>query len=166
MRGRSSRSRKDAQTAAGLSAAALAAVAMAAAGCSAGSQLAANPPAVLPRPTCGQAVTHSLSADTQLLSADKGALTCFGTAARHCRAASLAITEMGVDTGVDYVFAIKAGGTACQVTELSQSYSANFGGSTGKVVGTSCSRAAATGAGVMLSCAGQDVLIPATVAPF
>jgi hypothetical protein len=134
-----------------------------AAGCSAGGQPATNAPATLPRPTCGGARTHLLSADTELLSADKGALTCFGTAARHCKAASLAITQIGVDTGVDYVFTIQAGGTACQVTELSQWYSANFGGLAGKVVGTQCHQADATGAGLLLSCAGQDVLIPSTV---
>jgi hypothetical protein len=49
------------------------------------------------------------------------------------------------------------------VTELSQFYSANGGGSQGPVVTTSCLRTAVTGRGVALSCGGQDVLIPARV---
>lgn len=160
MRGRSRWSGKAATTRAGISAAALA---IAVAGCSACGQPGTNQPATLPTATCGRAVTHRLGADTQLLGAEKGALTCFETAARHCKAASLGITEMGVDSGVDYVFAVQAGGTACPVTELSQSYSANFGGSAGPIASTRCQRAGVTSAGVMLSCAGQDVLIPAAV---
>lgn len=140
------------------SAVVMAALGMAAAGCS-----VSGPPATLPHATCGSASTHFLNAGTQLLSADKGALTCFGIAARHCKAASIAITEMGTDTGSNYVFAIQPGGTACRVTELSQSYSANFGGSTSTISTTRCRVADAAGAGIRLSCAGQAVLIPATV---
>jgi len=40
-----------------------------------------------------------LTSHTQLLRADPGALTCFVTAARECRSASLGVTELGVDTG-------------------------------------------------------------------
>jgi len=134
----------------------VAALEMVATGCS-------TTPAALPQATCGSASTHALDAVTQLLDAEKGALSCFETAMRHCQAASLAITEMGVDTGTGYVFAIKPGGTGCPVTELSQSYSANFGGSQGTITATQCRLAEVTGAGVTLSCAGQDVLIPATV---
>ena len=70
---------------------------------------------------------------------------------------------MGTDTGTDFVFSIDPGGTTCQVTELSQDYSANFGGSTGPVLTTSCRRTAVTGQGVTLGCDGQDVLIPSMV---
>lgn len=118
---------------------------------------------VLPKATCGSATTHFLNAGTQVLGADPGALTCFGTAARGCRAASIGVTEMGVDTGTMYVFTIEHGGTACQVTELSQYYSANFGGSTGPVSTVTCLRTAVTARGVTLTCGGQQVLIPSAV---
>lgn len=119
--------------------------------------------AALPRPSCGSGVTHHLDGGTQLLGADPGALTCFSTAARGCRPASIEVTEMGVDTGTYYVFTIEPGGTACQVTELSQDYSANFGGSAGPVSAISCRRTAVSRRGVALRCGGQDVLIPAQV---
>ncbi len=116
--------------------------------------------AALPHASCGGAVTHTLDGSTQALGADRGALTCFTAAARHCREASIEITEMGTDTGTSFVFRIGAGGTPCQVTELSQDYSANFGGSAGPVVTTSCRVAAVTGNGVLLGCGQDRVLIP------
>lgn len=120
-------------------------------------------PTALPKASCGSAVTHGLSAATQILSADKGALNCFHVAARDCKTASLEVTEMGVDTGTNHVFAIEPGGKGCTVTRLSQLYSANFGGSHGKIGSTRCSVAAISGGGVTLACDGQKVLIPATV---
>jgi hypothetical protein len=116
--------------------------------------------AALPHASCGGAVTHSLNGSTHALSADPGALTCFTAAARACRTASIQITQMGVDTGTNFVFAIGPGGTTCQVTELSQDYSANFGGSAGPVITASCRLAAVSGSGITLGCGGQDVLIP------
>jgi len=137
---------------------------MAAAGCAvAAAWQHSHHPAALPRPSCGSAHTHFLTARTQILAADHGALTCFVRAARECRSASLGITEMGVDTGTDYVFSIEPGTTPCQVTQDSRSYSANFGGSQGAVITVRCHRTAVTRAGVMLSCRGRDVLIPARV---
>lgn len=68
---------------------------------------------------------------------------------------------MGVDTGTDYVFAVVPGSARCQVTEWSQYYSANFGGSHGKVAVAQCF-ATAGPAGVKLGCGGQDILIPVT----
>jgi hypothetical protein len=118
-----------------------------------------------PPASCGSAVTHFLNGQTHLLGADHGALTCFDAAAKSCRPASLHVTEMGVDTGTDYTFTIESGGASCRVTEQSNFYSANGGGSTGPVTTTSCLRTAVTDAGVSLSCAGQDVLIPAKVQP-
>lgn len=117
----------------------------------------------LPKASCGSATTHGVNGDTQVLLADPGALTCFGTAARGCRSASVEVNEFGVDTGTTYVFIIEPGGTACQVTELSQYYSANGGGSTGPLIAATCLRTAVTGTGVTLTCGGQDVLIPAAV---
>jgi len=116
-----------------------------------------------PTASCGSAWTHAVNGQTHLLGADRGALTCFDTAARACKPASLHVTELGVDTGYDYVFTIESGGASCRVTESSNFYSANGGGSTGPVTTTSCLRTAVTGGGVSLSCAGQDVLIPAKV---
>jgi hypothetical protein len=119
--------------------------------------------AALPHASCGSAITHSLIGDTHLLHADPGALTCFVRAARECMTASLRVTEMGVDTGTEYVFAIKSGKTSCQFTELRQHYSANFGGSQSAVSTVSCRRTAVTLSGVALRCGGKDVLIPAKV---
>lgn len=140
-----------------MAAVSMAALGGAVAGCSAAG------PSALPAATCGSATTRGVNADTRVLSADKGALTCFATAARHCRAASLAVTDLGVDAGTRYVFALTPGGTGCPVTELSQSYSANPGGPTGSVTTAACHLAAVTSAGVTLRCAGGDVLIPGTV---
>ncbi len=158
MRGRSGWTHAPAKAGAGASAVLVAALGMAAAGCSGGGQ-----PAALPQATCGSATTHFLDAATQFLSADKGSLGCFETAARHCRAASLAVTEMGTDTGTDYVFTVQPGGAGCQVTELSQPYGENFGGSRGTITTTRCRVAGVAAAGVRLGCAGQSVLVPAQV---
>jgi hypothetical protein len=119
-------------------------------------------PATLPNASCGSVITHRLDADTKVYT-DGEALTCFATAARGCKAASIGVTEMGTDTGTGHVFTIEPGGSPCQVTEASQWYSANFGGSAGSVTSMPCRLTAVTGRGVMLDCAGQDVLIAASV---
>ncbi len=160
MRGTSDGSGKPARAAVAAGAVVVAVLGTGAAGCSAGA------PATLPQASCGTVTTHSLSAATQVLDTGKSALDCFQTAARHCRAASLGITEMGADTGTNHVFTIQPGGTGCPVSELSQSYSANFGGSNGTITVTQCHLGKVTGAGVMLTCAGQDVLIPEAVTRF
>lgn len=154
MRGRPDWSGRPAM--AGASAAVM--LAVAAAGCS------SDGPTALPRATCGSATTHFLDAATRVLSADKGSLGCFETAARNCRAASLAVTEMGTDTGTDYVFTVRPGGPGCPVTELSQGYGENFGGSRGTISTAGCRVAGVTAAGVRLTCAGHSVLVPAQVA--
>ena len=120
-------------------------------------------PTALPRASCGEIGTHELSAATRVFRADAGALSCFAAAARQCQSASIAITEMGVDTGTKYVFAIAPGKPSCPATEWSQGYSANFGGSKHfKVVVTQCSTAARPD-GVALGCGGQHILIPVKV---
>jgi hypothetical protein len=139
------------------------AVIVAAAGAAAAARHISQHPAALPHASCGSASTHFLTSDTQVLRADPGALTCFVRAARECRSASLGVTELGVDTGTNYVFSIEPGGTSCQVTEERQDYSANFGGSQDAVSTVPCHRSAVTGTGVTLNCGGQDVLIPAQV---
>jgi len=139
----------------------LAAGSLALAGCGSGG--GGQDPAGLPRASCGTAITHFLDGRTQVLHAGRGALACFARAARHCTPGSLAVTVMGVDTGTDYVFAIKAGTARCQVRQYRQDYSANFGGSQGPVRTTTCHRAAVTASGVTLRCASRNILIPATV---
>jgi hypothetical protein len=119
--------------------------------------------ATLPQASCGTATTHFINGETQFFRADPGALTCFSAAVRACRAASIRVDAMGVDTGTRYVFTIEPGGAACQVTELSQDYWASFGGGRSRVSARPCRRTAVTGRGVSLSCDGQDVLIPANV---
>lgn len=120
-------------------------------------------PDTLPQASCGTADTNRLSGDTQILSAAPGALTCFSTAARGCRSASIEVVEIGNDTGTDDVFTIGPSGTPCQVRRLSQDYSGNFGGWTGPITTTSCQRSAVNRRGVVLRCGELDVLIPATV---
>jgi len=120
--------------------------------------------AALPRASCGSAVTHRLDEGTRALSADPGALACFSAAARDCRAAGIEITETGTGTGTSFVFSTGPG-PRCQATELSQAYSANFGGSAGPVTPVPCRLAAVSGAGVTLGCGGHDVLIPSAVSP-
>ena len=137
------------------------AVIVAVAGAAAAAWRISHHPAALPRASCGSAATHFLTSHTQLLRADPGALTCFVTAARECRSASLGVTELGVDTGTDYLFIIEPRKTSCQVTEQRQDYSANFGGSHDAVSTVPCRRTAVTPSGVALSCGGRDVLIPA-----
>jgi len=122
-------------------------------------------PATLPQVNCGAAWTHFVNSDSQFFGADHGTLTCFNTAARECRPATIHVTEMGVDTGTDLTFTIKPGGTSCQVIEQSQYYSANGGGSHGPVLTTACHRTTVTSRGVSLTCSGQAVLIPAKVTP-
>jgi hypothetical protein len=120
-------------------------------------------PAALQHASCGSASTHFLTRNTQILRADRGALTCFVTAARECRSASLGVTEMDIDTGTDFVFVVESGTKTCQVTEQRQDYSANFGGSQDAVSTVSCYTTAVTSTGVALSCRGRNLLIPATV---
>jgi hypothetical protein len=139
------------------------AVIVAVVGVAAASLRASGHRTALPRPTCGSAVTHFLTADTHVLSARRGALACFIKAARACRSASIGVTAMGVDTGTSYVFRIEPGATSCRVAELRQDYSANFGGSKGAVISVPCRLTAVTGRGVTLRCAGHRVLIPARV---
>jgi hypothetical protein len=121
-----------------------------------------------PVASCGRAVTHGLNSDTQMLSSDKGALTCFQQAAKTCTAASLGVTVMGVDTGTSDVLAIDPAGTPgsrCQVTWWHRAYSANNGGSAGKVGSTLCHVGTVTSAEVTLFCVGRGtMLIPTTVA--
>jgi hypothetical protein len=120
----------------------------------------------LPDGSCGTTVSHNLGGATQMLSeSDAGVLGCFSAAARGCKAASIGVTEMGIDSGAKYVFVIRSGGSPCEMTELSQSYGYTGGNlSTGSIISVPCRRAAVTVSGVLLSCARLDVLIPAAVA--
>jgi hypothetical protein len=140
----------------------LCAVAMTGCGASTGGP-SAHHYLALPHAACGTVSTHQLSPDTQLISASPGALGCFDAAVRTCRKASIHVTEMGVDTGTQYVLVLEPGRTPCLLTEYSQSYSANFGGSEGPVLTTSCHEVALTGSGLTLRCGGEQYLIPATV---
>ena len=125
----------------------------------------AQPTVSMPHATCGTVITHLLSADSQLVSASRGALTCFDAAARNCRAASIQVTQLGVDTGTQYVFAVEPGRSPCRLIEYSQSWSAGVGGRKGPVRTTDCRQLALTRSGVALRCAGQDYLIPAAALP-
>ena len=124
----------------------------------------ATQPASLPDASCGTSATHNLGGVTQILSDDAGALGCFSAAARACKPASLEVTEIGVDAGAKYVFAIRRSSSPCLLTELSQSYGYAGGSlSTGRIFSVPCRRTAVTAFGIMLSCARHDVLIPAAV---
>lgn len=130
--------------------------------CGSAAHTSAGNGTTLPRATCGSISTHGLDDPTLLLSADPGALTCFNTAARACKPASIRMQLMGVDTSDTYVFTIGSGASGiadCTVTAMSQGYSANTQHTTA-ITTTSCHLTAATASGVRLSCAGQDILIP------
>lgn len=142
----------------------LTAAALAGCGVSAG-VLVSHHDLTLPHATCGTVITHLLGPDTQLISASRGAPGCFDAAVRGCRAASIHVTEMGVDAGTQYVFVINPGGRPCQVAAFSQSYSANFGGHESQVTTTRCSVAAVGTESVIVSCGGQKLKIPATAGP-
>jgi hypothetical protein len=144
-------------------AAIICAVIVAVIGAAAGGWKISHRPAALPHPTCGSATTHFLTGHTRLLTADRGALTCFIRATRECRSASLGLTEMGVDTGTNFVFTVEPGRARCQVSEFRQDYSANFGGSQSAVTSMRCQRVAVTPDGVALRCGGRQVLIPPAV---
>jgi hypothetical protein len=118
----------------------------------------------LPQASCGRVITHLLDTNAKALSADADTLTCFTAVARRCKAASIRVTEMGVDAGTDYVFTTEPGRKPCQVTELSQSYGYTGGNlSSGPIISMPCRLTAVSGKGVMLNCGGQEVLIPASV---
>lgn len=121
--------------------------------------------AAMPHATCGTVITHQFTSDTELLSASPGALGCFFGAVHDCKSASIGVTEMGVDGGSDYVLAIDPGSRPCQLTEFSQSYTANFGGHESQVTTIGCRVVALTGRGVTLTCNGGQVLLPAAVGP-
>jgi len=122
--------------------------------------LLATRPGQLPRASCGSVAF----ANYRLYSADRGALTCFGTAARACKTASIGVRAMSTDLWTDYVFTIESGGTPCHVSELSQD-TADFNGERhGGISSGACQVTVVTrGGGVALSCAGQRVQIPASV---
>jgi hypothetical protein len=120
-------------------------------------------PTSLPQASCGQVTTNRFGAYTTIQGRGAKVLRCFAVAARACKAASIQVTDMNVDVGTNYVFTLEPGGTPCRATELSQDYSANFGGSTGPIIATSCLRRAITTNGTMLRCARQNLLIPAKV---
>jgi len=86
-------------------------------------------------------------------------------ASRECKAASLRVGEVGVDSGTSYVFVIGSGRPSCPVTELSQVYGWTGGNlSTGQANSISCRLTSVTGTGVMLGCGRHSVLIPSAVA--
>src|SRR6516162_5528822 len=58
----------------------------------------------LPDPSCGAAAARLVNGVTPFFKAPPATLTCFSTAARECKAASIAVIENGVDTGTSYVF--------------------------------------------------------------
>lgn len=133
------------------------------AGCGASSLGASQQAPKLPPASCGSATTRFLDDQTELLSADPGAPSCFNAAVKSCRSASITVRTMGVDAGTRYVFVIEAGTHPCQVTEQRQFYLISGGPHHGPVKTVACQHAAATASGVTLTCASQQLLIPASV---
>jgi hypothetical protein len=130
----------------------------------------------LPRASCGSASVQYASAGTQLLHADRGALTCFATAASACKPAGLQLAQADTGGGTYWVFVIAGGGTPgrCAVTGYIQDYSATRNGGVHTrspnrwvtaVATVPCREASVTSKGVTLNCSGTaapTVLIPAT----
>jgi hypothetical protein len=130
---------------------------------------ATAPPAAAARPrACGWAITHGLSARTQVLEESKGSLTCFTEAAKACKPATITVENMGVDTGTRFQFTINAGGkpASCAVTETSQFYGVVTLPKKQPVYVTHGQVAAVTRTGVLLSYGRQHVLIPSVVTTF
>lgn len=118
----------------------------------------------LPQASCGSAWAYSVYGNSVVTRADPGsALTCFGTAARTCRSASIQMVVAGVDSGGRYVFGTKPGGAKCQVIEISRACTVSFGNCPGQVSSKTCSSVTVTGRGVTFTCDGDVVLIPAVV---
>lgn len=76
------------------------------------------------------------------------------------QACSIGLHEVGADSTTSEVYSIVPGGTPCQVTDTSQTYSYSFD-QTGPVITQSCRMAAVTVSGVTLSCGGRAFLVPA-----
>jgi hypothetical protein len=118
----------------------------------------------LPRATCGNIFYLYGPPPTS----EQRALTCFDTAAKACKPASIGVRFMGVDTWTNYVYTIESGTTPCQVAELSQyvidAQGPGYEKSQGITPGA-CHVTRVTSAGVMLSCTDGHVLIPAPQGP-
>lgn len=64
---------------------------------------------------------------------------CFWNKYQQCKPATLAVTDMGVDTGVNHLFVIEPQQQGCSVSDTSQNYSANGGGWRGSPTTAVCS---------------------------
>jgi hypothetical protein len=98
----------------------------------------------LPAASCGQWAMPGQLPGTP------GAAQCFAAAARTCAAAGVRVHWQGAESGTDWVYVIRAGGTPgrCQVTAYSQVRSI---GPPGRVKTAAC-QASVTDAGVAISC--------------
>jgi hypothetical protein len=114
---------------------------------------------------CGSAITHALGPSTQVFTSSAGALTCFSAAATACEPASIDVTVMGVDAGSHNAFTIDPGGApgSCAVTVTSQFYMVPVRPTQSPAQVTHGKVTGVAGTGVMLSLAGQAVLIPSAV---
>lgn len=116
-------------------------------------------------PSCG-ALTLTLGSQEQYAAnADghrvKAIEQCFVQAYHQCKAMSLLVTRHGVDTGTHFTYTITPHGSSCQIGVASQSYSANFGGSVGPVMTSTCGGLTANqDTLVLVQCQGPDVTIP------
>ena len=83
-------------------------------------------PPSLPHTTCG----HGLMGPNPVLdSATTRSLACFARAVRSCRAASISVTQFGVDTGTDVVATVVPA-SPCHARYVSDWYTGNFDGFT------------------------------------
>jgi hypothetical protein len=122
--------------------------------------LLATKTAALPQASCGKISTDPMTGS--LADSDQGTLTCFDAAARACKAASIGVRVMSTDTWTDYVFTVESGVTPCHVSELSQFTLYTGDEHHGGISSGGCLLTAVTRRDVMLACAGQQVLIPAS----
>ncbi len=116
-------------------------------------------------PSCG-ALSLSPGPQAQYVSSYDGKRVkdveqCFVQAHQQCKAMALLVTEHGTDTGTNTTYTVAPHGASCQIVASSQAYSANFGGSTGPVITTTCQGLTETTEALVIGpCQGQDVLIP------
>jgi hypothetical protein len=119
----------------------------------------------LPPASCGAVALAS--GNTELSAGngqDQRALRCFVTAIAACKAASIDVRFVNVDTGTDSVYAIDPGGTPAHCTVSDQSASFN-NGSTGAAQATHCRAASASPASAIITCSGQQHLVLLTANP-
>jgi len=119
----------------------------------------ATPPAGLHCGAIGAAFGARTTSDPGATQAE----ACFTRAYEHCSRADLTFTLIAVDVGTIHSLRLQPEGAICAVSDVTQGYSANFGGSRGPLRFYACVGLAQHDGGLLVkSCGAEgDVLVPA-----